>query len=320
MNKILITGVNGFVGKHFLVFLNSLNKGFKVLGIDYLDNEVNKFNSLDYDYKSVDLLNEGKIREIIESFKPDAIIHLASFSSVAFSWENPNSSFIHNMNIFLNLIESVRVSGIDCRILSVGSSEEYGILDESMLPIHEYQRLDPKSPYAVARVAQELISKVYVDGYNMDIILTRSFNHIGPGQKDTFVVPSLAKQVIKQMGNKEIIIKAGDVSIVRDFVDVRDVVRAYYLLLCNGNKGEVYNVCTGVGRSLKEIILKMASLIGKEIRILQDPALIRPIDNPVIIGSFNKIKKCTGWMPEKLFEESLEDILKYWRSVNESSL
>ncbi len=318
MEKYLVTGFSGFVAKHFLDFLDEQKVLAYVLGVDIHPPEFNihEFKDVRCSFEQTDLLNKDRVDNIIYQFQPDYILHLASFSSVAFSWKNPVTSFANNTNIFLNLLEQVRRMNLDCRILSIGSSEEYGNVNEADIPLHEDQLLNPTSPYAVARVSQEMLSKLYVDSYGMDIVMTRSFNHIGPGQKDIFVISSFAKQLVdisKQEGDKKLI--TGDISIIRDFVDVRDVVRAYCLLLKKGKKGEVYNICSGEGTSLKEIIDKMASILNVDISIRKNENLIRPNDNHIIIGSNEKIKQDTGWQREISLDKSLKDIILYWRGL-----
>jgi GDP-4-dehydro-6-deoxy-D-mannose reductase len=174
--------------------------------------------------------------------------------------------------------------------------------------------LNPINPYAVARVSQELISKIYIDGYGLDIVMTRSFNHIGPQQKDIFVVSSSVKQMVR-MKKKNIhkgVLRAGNLKIVRDFLDVRDVVRAYYLLLQKGKKGEIYNVCSGKGVSLKELVNYIADYLKIKVEFRVDQSLIRPNDNPIIIGNNNKIKNALGWHPLIPLKKSIVDICDYW--------
>jgi GDP-4-dehydro-6-deoxy-D-mannose reductase len=316
LEKYLITGFSGFVSKHFLEYLEQLELPALVLGLD-----VNKpeFDISDYEhimcsFKRVDLLDKNRVDNIIYQFQPNYILHLASYSSVAFSWKNPVASFTNNTNIFLNFLEQVRTLNLDCRILSIGSSEEYGNVNEENLPLKEDSRLNPVSPYAVARVSQEMLSKIYVDGYNMDIIMTRSFNHIGPGQKDVFVISSFAKQLVEIKNKKKTNeLVTGDLSIVRDFLDVRDVVKAYYQLFKTGAKGEIYNICSGKGISLKEVIDKMTHILGIDIQYKVDPRLVRPSDNRIIIGSNEKIKSNVGWVNEISLDKSLEDIITYWQ-------
>jgi len=318
MEKYLVSGFSGFVAKHFLDFLDEQKVPAYVLGVDIHPPEFNihEFKDVRCSFEQTDLLNKDQVDNIIYQFQPDYILHLASFSSVAFSWKNPVASFANNTNIFLNLLEQVRRMNLDCRILSIGSSEEYGNVNEADIPLHEDHLLNPISPYAVARVSQEMLSKIYVDGYGMDIVMTRSFNHIGPGQKDLFVISSFAKQLVdlsKQEGDKELI--TGDTSIIRDFVDVRDVVKAYCLLFKKGKKGEVYNICSGEGTTLKELIDKMADILNVNITTKVNENLIRPNDNRIIIGSNKKIKQDTGWQKEITLENSLEDIILYWQGA-----
>lgn len=320
MEKYLITGCSGFVAKHFLDYLDQLKVPAYVLGVDIHRPEfnINEFHYVRCSFEKTDLLDKDQVDNIIYQFQPKYILHLASFSSVAFSWKNPTASFANNTNIFLNLLEKVRNLNLDCRILSIGSSEEYGNVKAGDMPLKEEHPLDPISPYAVARVSQELLSKIYVDGYGMDIIMTRSFNHIGPGQKDIFVVSSFAKQLVSlhKTGLKAKLI-TGDTSIIRDFVDVRDVVKAYYLLLKKGKKGEVYNICSGDGISLAEVIKRMGLILGIEVENQIDEKLVRPNDNRVIIGSNNKIKKEVGWAPSITLHESLKEIIEYWEQQTE---
>ena len=315
--KLLITGINGFVAQHFLSFLSTRENEFTILGLgrseDIFDKQ--KYPHLNIEYKKIDLLNREYVGEILKNFKPTHLLHLASFSSVGHSWKNPNESFVNNTNIFLNLVDQLRLLNIPCRILSIGSSEEYGNVDPGCLPLTEESNLAPISPYAVARVSQEMISKIYADGYGMDIIMTRSFNHIGPGQKNVFVVSSFAKQLVaiarnSNTGNKVI---TGDLSIIRDFVDVRDVVKAYYMLLTGGTKGEVYNICSGSGISLEAIMGKMCSLLGIEIELETDLNLIRPNDNKIILGSASKLNHALGWVPDISIDQSLADIIQWWK-------
>ncbi len=316
MDKYLITGFSGFVAKHFLDFLDQQQIPAYVLGVDIHKPEFNiyGFQHVRCSFEKTDLLNKDEVDNIIYQFQPTYILHLASFSSVAFSWKNPVASFANNTNIFLNLLEKVRNMNLNCRILSIGSSEEYGNVESDKLPLTEKHDLNPISPYAVARVSQEMLSRIYVDGYGMDIIMTRSFNHIGPGQRDLFVISSFAKQLveIKRAGNEGKLV-TGDTSIIRDFVDVRDVVKAYYLLFKKGRKGEIYNVCSGNGTSLNEIIDTMAKELSITLYKEINPSLIRPNDNKKIIGSNNKIVAETDWELSYMLKNSLTDILEYWK-------
>jgi GDP-4-dehydro-6-deoxy-D-mannose reductase len=319
MKKYIITGISGFVAFHFLEYLDSLNSGkIEVLGIDIKVPEAllnHNFINIHLRCIELNLLDYPVLEIALTAFFPDYIVHLASFSSVGKSWEDPVKSFINNTNIFLNIVEILRKNKIKCRFLSVGSSEEYGNVDETMLPLKESMHLFPVSPYAIARVSQEMLSQCYVVSYGVDIILTRSFNHIGPGQRDIFVVPSFVKQILEgvKAGNNKIILSTGDLSIVRDFIDVRDVVRAYYLLLEKGVSGELYNVCGGTGYALRDIIDMLAEIIKVNVAIETDNKKIRPNDNRIIIGDNSKIKSAVGWQPTIALRQSLHDLIDYWK-------
>jgi GDP-4-dehydro-6-deoxy-D-mannose reductase len=316
-SKYLITGFSGFVSKHFIDFLESNKIHSEVLGVDIneIDYNIYNYKFVKCSFEKANLLNKAEVEKLIIQFKPDYVLHLASYSSVALSWKMPVESFTNNTNIFLNLIETIRLSGINCRILSIGSSEEYGNVQDGSIHLKEEHLLNPISPYAVARVSQEMLSKVYTDSYGMDIIMTRSFNHIGTHQKDIFVIPSFARQLIALKNNASIKkeLTTGDTNIIRDFVDVRAVVEAYYLLFMKGKKGEIYNICNGIGTSLNKIIQLMASILNIEVTQKIDPKLVRPNDNKVIIGSNEKIKKDTGWENKYSIEESLKDILDFYK-------
>lgn len=328
MKKILITGFSGFVAFYFLDYLNNViakNEKIEVLGIDLnppvdFDEDYN-FQNIHTRFLSLNLMDFSALEIAITSFSPDYILHLASLSSVGASWKDPIGCFMNNTNIFLNLVEAVRKSKIYCRILSVGSSEEYGNVTEDDIPLTEDTKLQPVSPYAIARVSQEMLSKCYVESMNLDIVLTRSFNHIGPRQRDLFVVPSFIKQILegKSVGLKNIQLSTGNLEIVRDFLDVRDVVRAYYLLLTKGKKGELYNVCSGIGYTLKAVINQIAELENVIVTSVTDPARIRPNDNMIIIGDNKKLCKETGWEPTFTLQQTLKDMLAFQRNKNISS-
>ncbi len=315
MKRFLITGFSGFVGRHFTEFLYREKIEAEILGVDIREPafDIKAYgDKLPISFKTVNLLEEQSLRDILMDYKPDYILHLASFSSVAYSWQHPEECFVNNTNIFLNLTSTVKDLKLKCRILSIGSSEEYGNVDKSMLPLKEDMPLTPVSPYAVARVSQEMLSKVFVDSYKQDIILTRSFNHIGPYQDDRFVVPSFIKRIkdIKDSGATSGTIETGDTSIVRDFVDVRDVVRAYYLLLTEGKPGEIYNICSGRGIALSDIISEIGDILGVKVMTKVNPDFVRPNDNRIIIGSYDKINKGLSWEPKIDLHDTLVDMIK----------
>ena len=314
MKKIAITGVSGFVAGHFIDYLYDNHIECEILGLDRGTPKIDfgKYaNRIEIHFSIVDLMDKAALKNVIQSFKPDYVLHLAAFSSVAYSWKYPSESFTNNSNIFLNLIDAIREVDPSCRVLSVGSSEEYGDVLRSDLPLRENQFINPVSPYAVARVSQELMSKVYVKAFGMNIIMTRSFNHIGPRQDDRFVVPSFIKRIlnIKNTGLSEGEIETGDTTIIRDFVDVRDVVRAYYLLLEEGTPGEIYNICSGKALMLSEIIDCIVNEVGVKITTRINPEFVRPDDNKEIVGSAYKIETELGWKPEKDIKDTIHDMI-----------
>ncbi len=321
--KILITGFSGFVSRHFLRYLYDNGIDAQILGIDVIFPQFNYRelgDRIGIEFFQIDLLDRSELEKIVRKFSPEYILHLASYSSVAYSWKHPEESFINNTNIFLNLISVVKAMNVDARILSVGSSEEYGNVSESDLPLTEKQILHPNSPYAVARVSQEQLSKVFADSFHMNIVLTRSFNHIGPYQDERFAVPSFIKRILDiSRTSREGVIETGDISLVRDFVDVRDVVRAYYLLLTRGTPGQVYNICSGKGIPLQAIINMVAELQGVIIRTRVNPKYVRPMDNKVVIGSALKLERELGWKPMIPIEKTLKDMCMIMAEVNSES-
>ena len=315
MKRMLITGFSGFVSRHFLNYLVENNLSYEVLGVD-----VNppKFAMEDYaptlamSFEQVNLLDKEAVEDMIATFRPDYILHLASFSSVAYSWQHPADCFMNNTSIFLNVTEALRKHDLcDCRLLSVGSSEEYGDVKKEELPLQEDMPLVPVNPYAVARVSQEMMAKVLADSFGMQIMLTRSFNHMGPFQDERFVIPSFVRRIldIAESGAKSGEIETGDTSIVRDFVDVRDVVRAYYRLLLDGKAGEVYNICGEKGVSLAEVVDQIADIVGVSVTIRVNPDFVRPGDNQVVIGSAEKIRQDIGWTAEIPLRQTLMDMI-----------
>jgi len=315
MKKILITGFSGFVARHFLDYLFVHDLPYEVMGVDIKEPALtlSEYEGVcSVTFRRCNLLEQENVESIIREFRPDFILHLAAFSSVAYSWQHPEECFQNNTAVFLNLMGAVRKAELShCRILSVGSSEEYGNVEKKDLPLREDMELRPVSPYAVARLSQEMMSKVYAKNFGVDIVLTRSFNHMGPYQDTRFVVPGFAKRILDlaESGKTEGVIETGDTTIIRDFVDVRDVVRAYYMLLMEGTPGEVYNICSGMGVALSEIIEELSDIIGVSVMGQVNPEFVRPDDNRAVIGSRDKILKDVGWKPEIPLRKTLEDLV-----------
>lgn len=309
MKKLLITGAAGFVAGYFIEFLKENEIEYDILGLDIVDKLSCDYPS--YKYKRINLQDKELIKEVIENFKPDYILHLASISSVSESWSYPVESFVNNTNIFLNIIESIRELQLSTRILSVGSSEEYGNYPSDKMPLKEDYELKPCNPYSVARVSQEMLSKLYADNYNLNIIMTRSFNHIGPRQRDKFVISSFIKQLLNAKYSGNMCINVGNIEIVRDFLDVRDVVEAYHKILTKGKIGEIYNVCSGNGIKLKEIINIVAEQLSITPEIYIDKNRLRPTDNLIIVGDNTKLKSELNWQPKHSLVQTLKDMITY---------
>lgn len=308
MKTTFITGINGFVGKYLSELL--LSKGFEVYGIDRSDSiENNKIN-----YFRVDLLDSNKIKQIIEKIKPEIIFHLAGFSSVKKSFEQPEICKKINITGTKNLLDAILDSDINPKILIISSADVYGIPKST--PILETAEINPTSPYAESRKEQEELCLEYYNKYNLNIIISRSFPHIGPGQQPIFVTSDFAKQIAEiEKGIKEPIIKVGNIEARRDFTDVRDIVRAYLLAVQKCKSGEIYNICSNNLYSIKEILDKLLSFSKINIKIELDSAKIRPNDIPVLQGDNSKFKQQTKWSPKISIEKTLKDILNFWRAI-----
>ena len=307
MSKYLITGVAGFVGRYFVEYLNANEPDAKIMGLDMADS-----CDMPIEYRKVNLTDKGTTLSVIEGFAPDYIIHLASISSVGQSWQNPEQCFKNNTDIMLNILEAVKSCGLKCRVLSIGSSEEYGEYASCDMPLKETYKLSPLNPYAVAKVSQEMLCKVY-GALGVDIVMTRSFNHIGPRQSDRFVIASFIKQLVAISQGKQEFMSVGNIEVSRDFTDVRDVVAAYYTILHRGKSGEVYNVCSGSSHKLSEIIKIAEDILGIKADIRVDEARLRPNDVMLVSGDNTKLKKELAWSQKYNFEQTIKDIVKYWQ-------
>jgi GDP-4-dehydro-6-deoxy-D-mannose reductase len=306
--KYLITGCYGFVGGYLVRHILEREPDATIVAVDR-GARTDLPIATSYD---VDLVDLEALLAIIGGEKPDHLIHLASLSSVGLSWQDPVASFTNNTNIFLNVLESIRRMSPATRILSVGSSEEYGVVRPTDLPLRETSQLRPASPYAVARVAQEHLGDVYVRGFGLDIIATRSFNHVGAGQSDQFVVSAIGKQFAELAKGKRDQLTVGTTSVVRDFLDVRDVVDAYHKLVATGTRGEVYNVCSGTGISITGAIEIFESITNLRPRVVTDPTRVRPVENALVVGSNEKIVAAVGWRPTYSISDGLRAVYDYW--------
>ncbi|MDR2345597.1 MAG: GDP-mannose 4,6-dehydratase [Planctomycetaceae bacterium] len=313
MKRYLITGVSGFVGQHFLKYLDTLEDQFDVVGIDRV---VSCYTPANYSYRFM-LINfpeEILDNNFINVFQPDYVLHLAGTSSVSECLKNPVKSMLNNTNSLLNVLFAINSSSNEiknnCRILVVSSSEVYA---DSREPLAETSICINKAdnPYAFSKLTNELIATMYCDKFNFDIITTRSFMHTGPNQNERFVIPSFVKQLrgAKRKNVIEAKLKTGNINILRDITDVRDIVRAYYLLLKNGRKGEIYNVCSSVSIPLKKIIDIASEIINIPVAIIIDPERVRTNDFQIVVGNNKKIYQETGWKPEITISQTLQDMI-----------
>ncbi len=318
--KILITGINGFVGTYLANHLSKIDNSSIIAGIDISTGSF--FDKYKGDKKNVklfdiDLTDEKNVEQLIKDFLPDQIYHLAAQASVSNSWKEPVNTFKNNVFGGINLLESIRKHNNRCRFLSVCTAEEYGIFENSSEPIREEARIYPTNPYAISKAALDFFSITYYLGYKIPVFVSRSFNHIGPGQSDDFVCSDFAKQIAqieKKLRKPEIFV--GNLEAYRDFLDVRDVVNAYYYIMNKGKPGEVYNICSGEKIRISDILKILISFSKeKKISVKIDSSKLRPVDNEIIYGDNGKIKKHTGWMPGYSIKEALKDTLYYWRNI-----
>jgi len=261
-----------------------------------------------------DLRDASSVRKVIEEVKPDRIFHLAGQSHVPTSWHAPEETISTNIMAELNILETVRQIGINPWIQIAGSSEEYGMAHEDELPIKETNPLRPLSPYAVSKVSQDLLGYQYFMSYGLNIVRTRGFNHTGPRRPSVFVCSDFARQIVEiEKDLRDPTIYVGSLEAKRDFTDVRDMVRGYWLALDKGVPGEVYNICSGKGYKIGKILDMLLGMTSNHIKVKKDPARMRPSDVPVLVGDSTKFRKQTGWKPEIPFEKTLKDIMDYWR-------
>lgn len=311
----LITGAAGFVGRHLIAHIAREEPHSLIYAADIIDEPewMREYSNLSY--MLINLLDREAIGTQIQKMMPQRIIHLASFSSVAYSWDHPSDSFLNNSLIFINLIEALKKLSSPFAFLSIGSSEEYGNVPAAEIPLSEDHPLNATSPYAAARISQEMLSRVFAQGYGMSIMMTRSFNHIGPFQRDTFIVPSLIRQFVEaqKLGRKSVELQVGDIEVVRDFTDVRDVVRAYLRIFEYGKSGEVYNVCSGKGILIRDLIQGIADVAEMRYTIHKDMARVRPTENRIVVGSNKKLTEQCRWRPEIDIGDSLKDTISFWR-------
>lgn len=314
--KVLITGVAGLVGSYLAEYLIGQG-GFEVHGA--LRWRSNKENIAAFEddllVHECELRDAHAVLRLVKDIRPERIYHLASQSNVAASWNAPRETLVNNITAQLNILEAVRLLGlVETRIHIAGSSEEYGSVYLHEVPVKETNQLRPLSPYGVSKVAQDTLAYQYHKGYGLHVIRTRAFNHIGPRQGDAFVASGFARQIVEiETGKKKPVMLVGNLEAKRDFTDIRDMVKAYALALERCSPGEVYNIGSGTGYMIKEILNRLLGMTKVVIEVRQDASRMRPSDVPVMVSDSSKFRRETGWQPEIALEKSLFDLLQYWR-------
>jgi GDP-4-dehydro-6-deoxy-D-mannose reductase len=309
--RVLITGATGFVGRH-LASLCAAQGCEAVIGLGRRPRSEADVPGDLTGYEAVDLSAPAQTEDAVRAAAPDRVFHLAADASVAQSWNEPARVFANNTNSTMNLIEAVRPRD-GCRLLIAGSGEEYG--EPVRLPVVEDHPLRPQNPYAVSKAAIDIAAGFCADSYDMPLVRTRAFNHAGPGQSDTYVVSSFARQIAEgeasNGGGGVLEVVTGNTEIRRDFTDVRDVVRAYWMAL--DAEPDVYNVCSGRSVAIADILAGLADHARLEVRTRPDPKRFRRRDAMEIQGSHQKLTSATGWEPEIPLEQTLRDMLEWWR-------
>jgi GDP-4-dehydro-6-deoxy-D-mannose reductase len=256
----------------------------------------------------VDITDLASVQAAVAAARPEAVYHLAGWADVGGSWKHPHTVLRVNGEGTLNVLEACREAGVD-RVLAVASADVYGVVSEDELPLDEHAPLRPTSPYAASKLAADALAQQAFLGHGLGVIRVRPFNHLGPGQSEQFVAPALAARIVRAERAGDTAITVGNLSARRDFTDVRDIVRAYRLLMERGAPGEVYNVCSGRDLSIQYLADHLVSLATRPIELRPDPELMRPADLPVLRGDASKLRAATGWAPEIPIEQTLADLL-----------
>ena len=314
--KCLITGVTGFAGSHLAEYL--LSRGdCEVHGTMRWRSRTENISHLGSRIAThvCDIRDATAMYELVRDLQPDRVYHLAAQSFVPMSWVAPAETITTNVIGQTNIFEAIRAVGCSTRVQLACSSEEYGLVLPEETPIKETSPLRPLSPYGVSKVAQDLMGYQYHQSYKMHIVRTRGFNHTGPRRGEVFATSSFARQIAEiERGKHEPVIHVGNLEAVRDFTDVRDTVVGYYLALEKGRPGDVYNVATGKGYRIREMLDILLGFSKVKVEIKPDPKRMRPSDVELLLGDATKLRRETGWEPKYKFEQTMKDLLEYWRA------
>jgi GDP-4-dehydro-6-deoxy-D-mannose reductase len=308
--RALITGVGGFVGRHLLRHL--LDEGDQAFGlgrrgdIGGLPDGVTAY--------PVDLAYRAQVEAAVRQARPEIVYHLAAQSSPRESLDDPWATLSNNLQGQINLLEAVRSLESKPRVLIVGSSDEYGDVRPEDVPTNETAPLRPTTPYAVSKVGQDMMGYQYFAQHHLPVVRVRPFNHTGPGHDARFVIPSIARQLAQiETGEREPVLHVGNLDVERDFTDARDMVRAYRLAAVRGEPGEVYNLGRGEAIRIGQIVEILVAECRVPVRVLVDPALLRPVDLPRQQADISKFTQLCGWQPRITWQTTLHDTLQYWR-------
>ena len=307
--KALIIGAAGFVGGYLIRELKAA--GWEVHATCLSNEKIKE----DCPVHSLDIMDMDAVTNLINEIEPDVVYHLAAQSSVAVSWKRPQLTAEVNVIGTINVLEALRAAKKqDIRVLLIGSGEEYGYIRKDACPLPESEPLNPGNIYAATKACQGMLGEIYARAYKMDIVMVRAFNHSGPEQSDLFVISDFCRQIAEiEKGLREPVMNVGNLSAMRDFTDVRDVVRAYRLLGTKGKSGSVYNVGRGRAVSIQFILDTALSFAKCPVNVKQDPKRMRASDIPIIEPDISHILSDTGWSAQISMEQTVEDTLNYWR-------
>ncbi len=315
MERALVTGCNGFVGRALASRL--AGAGYEVWGVDRSEADASFAGR---QFLRGDLTDAAFVASVLDQSSPACIVHLAAQASVAKSFDEPTSTLHDGTAPALHILEHVRNGKASPRVLLIGSADEYGSVSPAQIPVREDNPVNPESPYALAKAIQNSYGAMYAKLYRVDAMMTRSFNHTGPGQRDAFVLASFAKQVAEiKRGKRAAEIEVGNLDVRRDFLDVRDVCDAYVVLLKKGRMGETYNICSGQSYRVGDLLRELCALAGVHVAIRVDVARLRPVDTPELRGDPSKMRQHTGWAAKTPIQETLKSLLDHWDGVLEGA-
>jgi GDP-4-dehydro-6-deoxy-D-mannose reductase len=288
--RVLVTGARGFVGRHLTAALRA--RGHDVVEADRGAHE---------DALQVDVTDSLEVRGAFELARPDAVAHLAAQASVPASLADPAGTLAVNVRGTLHVLEAARAladDGVRARVLVVSTGDVYGVQPRERYPLRESAPPLPRNPYAASKAAAEALAQAYARSFGVDAVITRAFNHIGPGQDDRFAVAAFAAQIARVAAGEDRVVSVGNLEASRDFLDVRDVCDAYALLLEGGGEsGEIYNVCSGTATTMREMLRRLIEIAHAAVEVREDPERMRPADVPISVGDASKLREATGWAP-----------------------